>query len=180
MRIIFSRKGFDSGSGGVPSPIIDGCPVSLPIPKTPQEPFRYTDIQHPCAGNLGDISSDLTKERFTGASHAHYDPQLPWDTGVASLGQDGAAQSHLVNQGVSSGDLIVFFGLFKDYDAPKHNANSRPHHRIFGYLEIDRMEVIGPKGATTRWRQMGLPRAHPTPSVATCTPDLDRNQHSMR
>jgi hypothetical protein len=26
VRIIFSRKGFDSGSGGSPSPIIDGKP----------------------------------------------------------------------------------------------------------------------------------------------------------
>lgn len=29
MRVIFSRKGFDSAAGGAPSPIIDGGPVSL-------------------------------------------------------------------------------------------------------------------------------------------------------
>ncbi len=33
MRIILSRKGFDSGSGGVPNPILpDGRLVPLPIP----------------------------------------------------------------------------------------------------------------------------------------------------
>jgi hypothetical protein len=32
MKIIFSRKGFDTTFGGVPSPIIHGVPYSLPIP----------------------------------------------------------------------------------------------------------------------------------------------------
>jgi hypothetical protein len=32
VRIIFSRKGFDSASGGCPSPIVDGMPIPLPIP----------------------------------------------------------------------------------------------------------------------------------------------------
>ena len=32
MKIIFSRKGFDTKFGGAPSPIIDGVPYSLPIP----------------------------------------------------------------------------------------------------------------------------------------------------
>lgn len=34
MRIIFSRKGFDSAAGKAPSPILDGRPLSLPIPMT--------------------------------------------------------------------------------------------------------------------------------------------------
>jgi Nucleotide modification associated domain 3 len=32
MKIILSRKGFDSKSGGKPSPIINDVPFSLPIP----------------------------------------------------------------------------------------------------------------------------------------------------
>jgi hypothetical protein len=32
MRVIFSRKGFDSAAGEAPSPIIGGEPTSLPIP----------------------------------------------------------------------------------------------------------------------------------------------------
>jgi Nucleotide modification associated domain 3 len=32
MKVVFSRKGFNSSAGGAPSPIIDGRPISLPIP----------------------------------------------------------------------------------------------------------------------------------------------------
>jgi Nucleotide modification associated domain 3 len=32
VRVIFRRKGFDSAAGNAPSPIIDGEPISLPIP----------------------------------------------------------------------------------------------------------------------------------------------------
>lgn len=41
MRIIFSRKGFDTGSGGKPSPIVDGRPISLPIPATRNSRTTY-------------------------------------------------------------------------------------------------------------------------------------------
>jgi hypothetical protein len=44
MRIIFSRKGFDSSSGGVPSPIFpDGRMLSLPIPDRLSR-IAYADI----------------------------------------------------------------------------------------------------------------------------------------
>jgi hypothetical protein len=33
MKVILSRKGFDSGYGGIPSPVLpDGTMLSLPIP----------------------------------------------------------------------------------------------------------------------------------------------------
>lgn len=44
LRIIFSRKGFDTGSGGAPSPIIDGRPVSLPIPTKRRSMISYEDL----------------------------------------------------------------------------------------------------------------------------------------
>jgi len=44
MKIIFSRKGFDSSTGGVPSPIFpDGKILSLPIPDK-LSPIKYKDI----------------------------------------------------------------------------------------------------------------------------------------
>lgn len=44
MTIILSRKGFDSGSGGGPSPILPfGTPCSLPIPD-PRSKVRYADV----------------------------------------------------------------------------------------------------------------------------------------
>jgi len=45
MRIILSRKGFDSGSGGCPSPIFpDGSMFAMPIPYEPS-PVRYEDLR---------------------------------------------------------------------------------------------------------------------------------------
>jgi hypothetical protein len=57
MRIIFSRKGFDSASGGTRSPIIDGVPYGLPIPtdKYPSE-TTYGHL------SLGDRVSQTNKD----------------------------------------------------------------------------------------------------------------------
>jgi hypothetical protein len=47
VKLILSRKGFDSAAGGVPSPLIDGRPVSLPIPTrqpSPCDAFKRTSI----------------------------------------------------------------------------------------------------------------------------------------
>src|SRR6267378_2603959 len=49
MRVIFSRKGFDSAAGNPPSPIIDGEPISLPIPTK-----RRSETSYLVAG-LGEI-----------------------------------------------------------------------------------------------------------------------------
>ncbi|MBA3801209.1 MAG: hypothetical protein H0X18_19410 [Geodermatophilaceae bacterium] len=44
MKLILSRKGFDSAAGGCPSPILeDGSMLSLPIPDR-TSPIRYRDI----------------------------------------------------------------------------------------------------------------------------------------
>lgn len=161
MRIIFSRKGFDSGSGGKPSPIVDGVPVSLPIPGTRDEPFTYADVHHPTAGSLAPYAEEITKGRVTGRNPAHYDPQLPWEPGMASLGQQGAAQTHLTNQNVQPGDVIIFFGLFRDYTAPRGHLDAKPHHRIFGAMTIDQLCVLGEEAHPGHWRELGLPQPHP-------------------
>jgi hypothetical protein len=161
MRIIFSRKGFDSGSGGKPSPIIDGVPVSLPIPGARDEPFTYGDLFHPTAGSLSKLTEEITKGRITAGIPAHYDPQLPWEHGIASLGQQGAAQTHLLNQSVTVGDVIIFFGLFRDYTAPRGHPNAKPHHRIFGAMTIDRLCILGEEVKPGAWRDLGLPQPHP-------------------
>ena len=45
MKIILSRKGFDTTSGGCPSPILpDGTLLSLPIPD--EEDIKYSDLQY--------------------------------------------------------------------------------------------------------------------------------------
>lgn len=57
LRIILSRKGFDSAGGGVPSPIVNGEPISLPIPTA-----KRSETTYELAG-LGDIVARTTKGR---------------------------------------------------------------------------------------------------------------------
>ncbi len=151
MRIILSRKGFDTAYGRKPSPILpDGRMVSLPIPDR-QSPIRYGDVRWQ-EDNLGTLVSELTGGRIPPSHFAHLDPDinegsLPRQAGWKPLfGQTGAAQGHLLKNGVRTGDLFLFFGLFKDvvrrhrtldWDAP-----SRRRHILWGWLQIEEILAI--------------------------------------
>ncbi|HSH28138.1 MAG TPA: hypothetical protein VK972_10310, partial [Wenzhouxiangella sp.] len=75
MKIILSRKGFDSAAGGVPSPILpDGRIVSLPIPDQ-RSPVRYGEIGSD-GRDIGALVSNLTGGRIRRSSRAHLDPDL--------------------------------------------------------------------------------------------------------
>ncbi|WP_379554351.1 hypothetical protein [Qipengyuania sp. DGS5-3] len=123
MRIIFSRKGFDSAAGGGASPIVNGRPISLPIPAGAASKTSYDHL------GLGELVETASRTKLSGDSLCHHDPMFV-ETGRCHFGQCGAAQTHLVNQGVGIGDVFVFFGLFRE------EGSGEPHHRIFGYLEI--------------------------------------------
>ena len=123
MRIVFSRKGFDSASGGGPSPVIDGRPVSLPIPAGRHSRTTYGDL------GLGDAAATASRGALDAGDLCHHDPMFTGD-GQCLFGQCGAAQTHLANRGVGTGDVFVFFGLFKE-------TGGDPHHRIFGYQRIE-------------------------------------------
>jgi hypothetical protein len=161
VKIIFSRKGFDMGSGGTPSPIINGVPVSLPIPGNPQEIHRYGDISHPIVGPIAPLVEEVTKKRIDASRRAHHDPVLPLHLGQAVLGQMGEAQSHLENQGVGPGDVFLFFGIFRDYDAPKASPEGTPHHRIFGFMQVEKVANVGKSPMPGLWRKLGLEAPHP-------------------
>lgn len=154
MRIIFSRKGFDSGSGGVPSPILDGSLVSLPIPTNRRSVTTYGDI------GLGDIVRDLTRGRLGASDFCHHDPDL----GVGALGQVGRAQSHLNNNGVGAGDLFLFWGLYRRAARTPAGYRYIPgapnEHRIFGWLLIGEVVCLGPDGTWAIDEHPRL-RAHP-------------------
>lgn len=130
MRIIFSRKGFDSGFGKRPSPIVEGRPISLPIPTSRRSATRYADI------GLGSLVETVTKGNLQGSDLCHHDPYFA--EGFCALGQCSSAQGHLANNGVGPGDVFLFFGLFADLPGGK------PHHRIFGYMRIEEMQFVGP------------------------------------
>jgi hypothetical protein len=129
MRIIFSRKGFDSAAGKAPSPIIEGEPISLPIPTK-----RRSETSYRLAG-LGEIVEHMTKGRINADDLCHEDPVFL--NGRWAFGQTGAAQTHLERNGVGIGNVFLFYGLFASPDGQDR------HHRIFGYMEVDEVRPLG-------------------------------------
>lgn len=169
MKIIFSRKGFDSSAGGVPSPIVDGRPISLPIP-TELEHTRYNDLRDP----LPKLVQDLTRGKRTGNSYCHLDPDIDPRAIKAvrpnfwrgAFGQIGASQSHLARQNVAPGDLFLFWGLFQDvsYKNGGWRYVGHPRHLIFGWLEVAEIHLVGNYGADLVRRHAwlaGHPHARP-------------------
>ena len=151
MKLVLSRKGFDSQSGGCPSPIFpDGTLYSLPIPHKWSE-ITYGDLWHGDI-NIGEMVADLTCNRTGTNAPAHLDPDInhvayPRQAGWQPLfGQSGAAQGHLDNQGVQIGDLFLYFGLFRKVekisgrwcfvkDAPRQ-------HILWGWLQIGEIHKV--------------------------------------
>ncbi|MEQ1847949.1 MAG: hypothetical protein ABL983_20505, partial [Nitrospira sp.] len=75
MRIILSRKGFDSSAGGVPSPIFeDGSLLSLPIPDD-RSSIKYQDIAFPGL-SFSSLVEQLTKGVVKRTHGAHLDPDI--------------------------------------------------------------------------------------------------------
>ena len=134
-KLILSRKGFDSGSGGCPSPIFpDGTMFSLPIPSGDEEAFE--DLQHGDV-DIASVVTGVTNGRMSGRDRVHFDPDINFDTyryrknraawqqwrGI--LGQTGIAQGHLDKQGVGTVDIFLFFGLYRRVEEmPKDGASS--------------------------------------------------------
>lgn len=163
MRLILSRKGFDSANGGIPSPILpDGRLCPLPIPDN-RSPFRYDNIA--IAGEpLGKLLSDLRPKHLPPLNFAHLDPDLDRDSMLRlagwrpCFGQAGAACSHLRNQGVGIGDLFLFFGWFRDVWKVNgrylYTPNSPDRHIIYGWLQVGcQWPVDSPKQAPNWVRQ---------------------------
>lgn len=148
MKIVLSRKGFDSSSGGGPSPIIDGRPVTLPIPTSMRSATRWSDL------GLAEHVAAASRGRLSGSEFCHHDPMFFGETGRAMLGQCAAAQSHLVNQGVGVGDVFLFFGLFAGEDGERH-------HRIFGWLDVASVEPFAGMASDRlgELKELGFPHA---------------------
>ena len=128
MKLILSRKGFDTSAGGMPSPILpDGRMVSLPIPDK-QSPIRYADIEFH-GESIAPLVSDLTHEGILSRYGAHLDPDLsagnlPRPDGWRPIfGQTSAAQGHLRRTTLANGKYQWLKG-------------SPPIHVIWGWLQI--------------------------------------------
>jgi hypothetical protein len=169
MRIVLSRKGFDSQYGGVPSPILpNGEILSFPIPSH-DDPHRIGDLW-PMDPRFNQLVADLTGNRITTDSRVHLDPDLDpaatrrppgWRP---SFGQIGAAQTHLVNQGVGPGDLFLFFGWFRQVEKSgerwRYVRGSPDLHLVFGYLQVESVVPV-PRAPTSTVRQYPWLASHP-------------------
>ena len=175
-KIIFSRKGFDSKYGGVASPIFeDQRMISLPIPSNQKlDSLKIRDIAFTYEGDpLGKIVGDLTRKRrqhISDQNHIHLDPDIRKESRdrlkgwLPAFGQIGTAQSHLANQGVSEGDLFLFFGWFRNVEKRgtewRFVPGARDIHVIFGWMEIGEILPIGSNLEKVR-REAPWLREHP-------------------
>ena len=160
MRLILSRKGFDSGSGGCPSPVFpDGSMLSLPIPDR-GSPVRYCDLRWR-GRDVGALVETLTAGNQRAGYRAHLHPDLRADIRSRPsgwkpvLGVRRAAQGHLRNQGVAKGDVFFFWGLFREVDDHLRWVGP-PMHVIWGWLQIGVVaavdDVVRPSLGTDEWR----------------------------
>lgn len=161
MKVIFSRKGFDSGSGKVPSPIFDNnIFFSLPIPSENEGSMPFSEINY-FGYNIGDIVQDLTKGKLRAENKCHFDPDLHQDSikridGWKPLfGQSGAAQGHLRNRKINIGDLFIFYGWFNNVITQngihKYDKATDGFHTIFGWLQIGDIISVYDKSKIPKW-----------------------------
>ena len=131
-RIILSRKGFDSSSGGAASPILDdGGIYSIPIPWKIRSPNKYKDLVIQNKKAL-DLFSFMKCNTHLDYKYCHYDPDLRENRGL--FGQANAAQTELDNNDVGVNDLFLFFGWFK-----KYTRDNKDLHHIFGWLQVEKI-----------------------------------------
>jgi len=160
-RIILTRKGCDSGksSGGMASPILPcGCLCSVPIPY-PKGGIPYSEVRFG-RRSLQDICIELNGE-WQADSKAHLDPDLR-ENALANrpsgwspaFGQTGIAERHLFKQGVSKGDLFIFFGWFRETEMiqgrlqfSEKDTNGR--HIIYGWLTVEDVFEVGKQELAT-------------------------------
>jgi hypothetical protein len=153
MKIILSRKGFDSSAGKQASPIMpDGTLLSLPIPDE-EDSNMFSSLQWNGKSYYDIISSLNPRTECNACSKCHLDPDLRigskkrqpnWQP---AFGQMNAALSHLRNQKVSVGDIFLFFGWFREtviIDGHlQYKKDGMDAHIIYGYLQIG--EIINRK-----------------------------------
>ena len=157
MKIIISRKGFDAENGGTASPVMpDGTMLSLPIPSGDTMGLGYVGYK---GKSYLDIWKELKLSSYNYKYSCHLDPDIRRDNRCIPdvsrpggfikelpndwkpiFGQADAAETHLENQGVTFGDVFMFFGWFRktvEKDGKLfYEKGSKDAHMFFGYLQI--------------------------------------------
>jgi len=171
MKVILSRKGFDTNYGGYASPIFpDGRLISIPIPSK-NDITSYSDlvIDYGKYRTYYDFMKDLyhkiliggEPEELTDKTMCHLDPDIYRDVINRNecwrplFGQNGALQSHLQNHGVKEGDVFLFFGTFKKtkYLQGKlvFDRMDKEKHVIFGYFQIGEIIPANNESEIPEW-----------------------------
>jgi hypothetical protein len=158
MKIILSRKGFDSATGGRPSPLFvdTGRLLSIPIPEENKlykddTGRRYSDLIFDKTRSYLDVMIELDLTGFENKS-VHVDPDIDYDIlserkpgWKGMFGQCDAAQGHLIANNVEVGDLFLFYGWFKEVERQNGKFKYIPgteKHIIWGYMQIGEIDSI--------------------------------------
>ena len=151
MKVILSRKGFDSNCGGIPSVIMpNGDLVSMPIP-SPGDVYSYDQLWYGEKTYRQILKELAPKKSFP---RCHLDPDIDssrlankpcgWKP---AFGQCSTSASYLHNTvDVSPNDIFLFFGNFRrveEVDGQYHFVSrtgdfyrDKPIQVIWGYLQV--------------------------------------------
>lgn len=169
MKVILSRKGMDSKSGGMASPILpDGTLLSLPIPdKTVGT--TYKDLYYKEQSFEEIIGQLRPKFDFGKNQTCHLDPDIYEDIKdrtantewKPAFGQHGVSAVHLDKFDVGVGDIFLFYGMFQTtgYQPDKTLCfvrNAPIVHIIYGYMKVG--EILREKQEIERysWHPHGI------------------------
>lgn len=150
MKIIISRKGFDSKAGGIASPIMpDGTLLSIPIPSADGISYSNLNYKNEAYSRIiGDLGYKDSKGK------CHVDPDIRPNIRInadkgwnPAFGQMDTAQRYLQNAGVEKDDLFLFFGWFRRVELKDDKYNYIPKskndfylgnamHIVYAYLQV--------------------------------------------
>ena len=134
------------------------------VPRVSEEAFE--DLQHGDV-DIASVVRGITDGRMSDRNLIHLDPDLnfdayrlrkdraDWQHWRGMLGQAGIAQSHLNKQGVGSGDVFLFFGLYRRVEETAQGwrfvRGAPEQHVLWGWLQVDEKYLvteIGPNELT--------------------------------
>lgn len=161
MKIILSRKGFDSTSGKQPNPIMpDGTLLSMPIPSGNDDKVcTYNSLYWNGISYCDIIRSLKPKTTIKPNDYCHLDPDIRGDVcerivgWKPAFGQIEASLTHLRNNNVKEGDIFVFFGWFRETEEKdgkfEYVKDAPDLHVIYGYMQIG--TIIEQKEDAPQW-----------------------------
>ena len=174
----------------------DGSLLSLPIPDA-SSTIKYRDVvidnQELGFKNLGALVEQLTQGKIKSNHGVHLDPDIVKSQLKRSrswrplFGQMGAAQAHLKNNDVGSGDIFLFFGLFRKVNLSNNrliwDKSTPAKHVLWGWFQIDQVFHLNDKLAhLPSWTRYHCHYAHPAAAnntLYTATSTLELLGHKM-